>query len=213
MKFVTEDNINKFPCTLLDKNICEGLREYKNITRDISKMENTVCFIDLPADNDRVIENYRKARRRITEGSNTFLIPISCSEYIFIKTFIGYKTRESEAVLLFDDYRDIRRSTSGQLLSTVNYENFCKSVIATNNNCYRNGTFANVSCLCGNIIDGCIDMNLRTKQYLYAIGFPIPILKDVRPNINLILDIAFDLYYRMAEKFLKNGVISKIIEL
>lgn len=212
MTFGIEDNIDIFPNNLLDNRVCQGFNGCNILTNDISKLHDMICYMDTPADNPSTIENFIEAKRNISSGSNVYLIPIPCTEYFFIKAFIGYTTVESVTAINFLDYRKITRSMYGRKILTSRYEKFCKSIINTNKSCFRHGDFKDIDCLCNRSDNSCEELTVRSKRYRYANMFPIAIMPtDIVSNIELIVESAYSLYNTMASNFYRAGIIQEVL--
>lgn len=210
MHFAFEDDLSKFPNCLLDCKICTGYNGNHNLIAVIPELRDTVCFVDVPADNRKAISMFRDAKDRVVPGSNVFVVPIPCTEYIFIKTFLGYSTRESEIAIKFEDFRHIVRSSYGRSINTIRYEKFCKTLLLADKPCFRNGDFVSKDCLCSTNKQDCYELLLYSKKYRYAISFPVPILEAIGTNIQAMVDVAYKLYYSMASRFLEFGIIDII---
>ncbi len=213
MLFAFEDTLSKFPNCLLDSEICIGYDGARKLVSDVPKMSNTICFIDVCADNENTIYNFRKARNSVVSGSNVIIVPIPCSEYIFIKAFIGYSTPESQVALQFGNYKNINKSVFRRTICTTRYEWFCKTVISAYKSCYRKGVFTSNDCLCSSNYKDCIAMDLRSKREIYASNFPIPVSGTVCCDINVVVERAYTEYYDMANNFYKLGIISKVYDI
>ncbi len=211
MKFTFEDDLAKFPNILLDKSCCTGYYGCLNLLNNIAVLNNTVCFIDTPADNISAISNFKMARSLSKKCNNVYVIPIPCTEYIFIREFMGYSTPESKIALTFGDFRSIKRSVYHRSIDANSYEHFCKMVLRTNKPCFRNNVFVTSNCLCDHSQADCSELSIYDKKHKYTSNFPIPISSKVSIDIGKAVSDCYDLYYKMANSFYNLGIIKRVI--
>lgn len=215
MTFLFEDDISKFPYNILLKS-CKypvvGSRGNKNIPSKMRELgSDIIVFVDTVADNPVTVSYYNKAVKLSRCLPNTYVFPIPCIEYIFIRSFIGYYSAESTVALKFDDFMNCTLNCRQlPLVTTKGFENFCKDVVRQARDCYATGVFVTEDCLCKDKLSDCSELTIYLKGIKLMSSLPIFLNNFSTSAFSTRLRECENLYYRMGESFKRQGLIKQI---
>jgi hypothetical protein len=200
----------------------KGNRKIADYIKAIDTSKTAIIYIDVVPDKYETVEEYNRCIKVICDNKlkGVYVIPVPCIEYFVIKAFLDRKNSEVDCVLNGLNYKLFGKNDRGYKLSTKDFENYCKSVVYNNQNCFRNGgDFYVQDCLCrnGGYFETCKKYTLDDKACKLVSTLPVfynmSKFETNKVNIKDVIEKCVQGYYELADKYVEYGIIRNIYKL
>ena len=185
---------------------------------------NYLVYVDVVPDNIMTIYEYLNCIKYIKENNftNVFILPIPCIEYYVIDAFIEDELYRD---LIFNKskYKDYTINKRNKKLSVDSFEKYCKSMLYNSSPCMdKNKQFYKEDCICKKapFNEKCNEMNLDYKAWRLVGSLPViaysdrnKYIKARQVNINEVVDLLKEEYYKLANKYVEYGYIKTVVSL